>query len=294
MKRREFIKVAGVSSMGIAAFPSIAGVLSPNKTSIYGLQVYTIRDALNEDFIGSLKKVADIGYKDIELFNYKEGTYFKHTIAETKKILDDLGLTVKSSHISLGRSTPEKIGTQMNGWEKTVEDAAELGQKYIVCPYLQESERETLDDYKMYADLFNKNAEIAKKYGLKYAYHNHSFEFDEIDGEVPYEILLNRCDKGLVKFEMDMYWMEYAGKNPITFFERFPGRFPLWHVKDLSKDEDKFFTTAVGDGVIDWKKLFSYSTKAGLDYFYVEQDDSKNKLPFENIKKSLNYLKGLK
>jgi len=293
MKRREFIKIAGVSSLGIATIPSFAGVLSPFKTSKYGLQVYTIRAALKEDFVGSLKKVAAIGYNDIELFNYQEGTYFNHSITETKKILDDLALTVKSSHISLGRSTPDVIGTQMNGWEKAVEDAAKLGQKYIVCPYLQESERKTLDDYKMYADLFNKNAEIAKQYGIQYAYHNHAFEFDKIDGEEPYEILLNRCDKDLVKFEMDMYWMEYVGKDPISYFNRFPGRFPLWHIKDLSKEDDKFFTT-VGDGVIDWKKLFSYSKKAGLDNFYVEQDDSKNKLPFVNIERSLTYLKGLK
>ncbi len=293
MERREFIKITGVSSLCMMAFPGMTSCSSEGVASEYGLQVYTIRDALKKDFIGSLKQVADIGYNYIELFGYDAGKYFGYTIEETKKIIDDLGMTVNCSHIALGRSNPEQIGTLMNGWEKTVEDAAKLRQKYVVCPYLQESERKSLDDYKSYADLFNKNAEIAKNYGLKFAYHNHNFEFDELDGEIPYEILLNRCDTDLVKFEMDMYWMEYARQDPLTYFDRFPGRFPLWHIKDLSGDEDKFFTT-VGDGVINWSKLFTHSKKAGLEFFYVEQDNSKNKLPFENIEKSLLYLKGLK
>lgn len=293
MERRQFIKITGVSSLGMMAFPGMISCSSEGVASEYGLQVYTIRDALKKDFIGSLKQVANIGYNYIELFGYDAGKYFGYTIEETKKIIEDLGMIVNCSHIALGRSNPERIGTLMNGWEKAVEDAAKLGQKYIVCPYLQESERKSLDDYKSYADLFNKNAKIAKNYGLQFAYHNHNFEFDEMDGEIPYDILLNRCDKDLVKFEMDMYWMEYAGQDPFTYFDRFPGRFPLWHIKDISGDEDKFFTT-VGDGVINWSKLFNHSKKAGLEFFYVEQDNSKNKLPFENIEKSLLYLKGLK
>jgi len=293
MKRQEFIKIAAASSLGMIAFPDLIGCANSAVTAEYGLQVYTIRDALKKDFSMALKRVAEIGYSDLELFNYQNGRYFNHSITETKKVIYDLGMTVSSSHIALGRANPKRIGTLMNGWEKTVEDAALLGQKYIVCAYLKESERQSLDDYKLYADLFNKNAEIAKFYGLKFAYHNHAFEFAEMDGEIPYDVLLERCDLELVKFEMDMYWMKYVGKDPLTYFEQYPGRFPLWHIKDLSSDKDKFFT-AVGDGVIDWRKLFSHASKAGLEYFYVEQDDSKNKLPFANIKKSLHYLQELK
>lgn len=291
MKRRDFIKITGVSSATIALMPSLASSLSIEvDTKEYGLQVYTIRDAIKEDFAGSLKRVADIGYNYIELFDYQDGKYFGKTISDTKKIVHDLGLKVRSSHILLGKAMPDKKGTILNEWERTVADAAELGQEYIVCAYLFDTERKNLDDYKQLADLFNQKAEIAKRSGLQFAYHNHDFEFKMMDGELPYNLLLSRSDKNLVNFEMDLYWMHRAEQDPVTYFEKHPGRFPLWHVKDMTADDEHFFAP-VGKGIIDWKRLFDNANKAGMKYFFVEQDKTRNGKPFENITTSLNYLK---
>ncbi len=122
------------------------------------------------------------------------------------------------------------------------------------------------------------------------AYHNHAFEFEKMEGGIPYNILPNNCDKDLVKYELDLYWTKRAGVDPIAYFKNYPGRFPLWHVKDMEASEEQFFAP-VGDGVIDWQHIFNYASTAGLDYYFVEQDDTRNKKPFEAIETSIIYLK---
>lgn len=293
MKRRDFLQRTSVSAAALALLPGATSCLASNGISkAYGLQVYTLRDAIQKDFKGTLKRVADIGYNYIELFDYQNGQYFGNSIQETKKIITDLGLKVRSSHILLGKAMADRKGTMMNDWERTVADAAELGQEYIVCAYLFDNERESIDDYKRYVDLFNEKGEIAKKHGLQFAYHNHDFEFIKMDGQVPYDLLLNNCDKDLVKFEMDLYWMHRAKQDPVAYFEKHSGRFPLWHVKDMTGDEEQFFAP-VGKGVIDWKRIFNHADKAGMKYFFVEQDQSRNNKPFDNIATSLKYLKSM-
>jgi len=257
-----------------------------------GLQVYTIREALAEDFEGSMQKLADIGYVNIELFAYRDGQYFGYTIPEVKTLMSDLGMQVKSSHVSTGWTSPDVVGTMTNNWEQTVQDAAELGQDYIVLAYLTEAERETIDDYKKVAELLNSCGETAREAGLQMAYHNHAFEFETIDGQVPYDLLLSECDEELVKFEMDLYWTKRAGVNAADYFEKHSGRFPLWHVKDMGAGEEQFFA-AVGEGVIDWEEMFAHAETAGLDYYFVEQDATKSGKPFEEIEKSISYLKSI-
>jgi len=293
MKRRDFLQRTSVSAAALAMLPGATSCLASNGVSKeYGLQVYTLRDAIQKDFKGTLKRVADIGYNYIELFDYQNGQYFGNSIQKTKKIITDLGLKVRSSHILLGKAMADRKGTMMNDWERTVADAAELGQEYIVCAYLFDTERESIDDYKRYVDLFNEKGEIAKKHGLQFAYHNHDFEFISMDGQVPYDLLLNNCDKDLVKFEMDLYWMHRANQDPVAYFEKYNGRFPLWHVKDMTGDEEQFFAP-VGKGVIDWQRIFDNADKAGMKYFFVEQDQSRNNKPFENIETSLKYLQSM-
>lgn len=295
MNRKTFLFQSTALAAGAMLFPSACARKSKSKANNMmapGLQVYTIREALAEDFKGSMQRIADLGYVNIELFAYRDGQYFGYTIPETKSLMSDLGLRVRSSHVSTGWTSPDVVGTMTNNWEQTVQDAAELGQDYIVLAYLTEAERETLDDYKKVAELLNSCGETAKKAGLRMAYHNHAFEFEKIDGQIPYDLLLSECDEELVEFEMDLYWTKRAGVDPISYFKKHPGRFPLWHVKDMGAGEEQFFA-AVGEGVIDWKNMFSHAETAGLDYYFVEQDATKSGKPFEEIEKSIKYLKNI-
>ncbi|NGP77451.1 sugar phosphate isomerase/epimerase [Balneolaceae bacterium YR4-1] len=295
MNRRTFLFQSTALAAGAMIFPTACARNSNSKSTDMmapGLQVYTIREALAEDFQGSMQRIADLGYVNIELFAYGDGQYFGNSIPEVKTMMSDMGLQVKSSHVATGWTSPDAVGTMTNNWEQTVQDAAELGQDYIVLAYLTEEERQSMDDYKKVAELLNSCGETAKNAGLQMAYHNHAFEFETMDDQVPYDLLLSECDEDLVKFELDLYWTRRAGVDPIAYFEKHSGRFPLWHVKDMAAGEDQFFA-AVGEGVIDWENMFSHAETAGLDYYFVEQDATRSGEPFKEIEKSIGYLENI-
>ncbi len=245
--------------------------LAMQAPSKIGLQLYTLRDDIAKDLEGTLKKVAAIGYKEVELFGYNNGKFFGKTAKEFKALLKGLGLTPVSGHYGAGVERKDVKGTLSNDWRRAMEDAAELGQKYANCAYLTPNERKSIDDYKRYADLFNKSGEIAKEFGIQFGYHNHDFEFQKLDGEIPYDIITGKTDPKLVKLELDLYWAVRAGLDPVELFKKHPGRFPLWHVKDMEKGPDKAFAE-VGTGSIDFKKIFDARKIAGMTHFFVEQD----------------------
>ncbi|WP_236705144.1 sugar phosphate isomerase/epimerase family protein [Hymenobacter sp. AT01-02] len=197
-----------------------------------------------------------------------------------------------SSHYRLGeeqdKGSPVQ-GTMLHGWDKAVDDAAQAGVKYMVCAYLSEAERGGLDHYKYIADQLNKAGERSKKAGIQLCYHNHDFEFAAQNGQLPYDLLLSSTDQALVKMELDLYWATKAGHDPVTLFQKHPGRFPLWHVKDMDNTPKHNFTE-VGSGVIDFKRIFAQSSKAGLKYFFVEQDQTPGS-PFDSIQKSITHIK---
>lgn len=283
MKRRNFLQTSAAAALGTLAFPN--EMLELKKIKKVGLQLYTVRDDISKDLMGTLQKVAKIGYNHVELASYNDGKIYGKTPLEFKKILTDLGLVTYSSHIGLD--------VLRKGWEKAVADAVVLGQKYVVCPYLQDSERKSMDQYKKLFELLNNCGEVAKKAGLQLAYHNHDFEFQTLDGQIPMDEMLKACDKDLVKIELDLYWTVKAGRDPIALFKNDPGRFHLWHVKDMANTAEKEFAP-VGNGTIDFKKIFQNAKAAGLEYFFVEQDMHKNKQPLVNIETSYSYLKGLR
>jgi sugar phosphate isomerase/epimerase len=175
---------------------------------------------------------------------------------------------------------PNMKGTLTNDWKRAVDDAATLGQKYMVCAYLFPDERK-MDDYKRHIDLFNKSAETCKAAGIQFAYHNHDFEFKEMDGKLPYDMILSGTDPKLVKMELDLYWASYAGQDPVALFKKHPGRFPLWHVKDMAKTEKREFSE-VGEGSINFQRIFDAKKTAGLTHYFVEQDICKRP-PLESI-----------
>jgi sugar phosphate isomerase/epimerase len=208
-------------------------------------------------------------------------------------VLKDNGLVMRSAHYRLGEELVDgahQKGTILNDWNKAVDDAASVGLKYMVCAYLSTAERGNLDHYKKIGEDFNKAGETCKKAGIQLCYHNHDFEFIQEDGKYPYETLLANTDKELVKMEMDLYWVTKANQDPIKLINEHPGRFPLWHVKDLDKTPERMFTE-VGNGVIDFKNIFKHADKAGLKYFFVEQDKCPGD-PYDSITQSITYIKG--
>lgn len=281
--RREFLKTSALASAGLLVAPKLFAF---NKKYI-GLQLYTVRDAMGKNVPATLAHVAKIGYNSVEA-SYGDGKYYGVAPAAFADLLKKNGLIMPSCHYLLGEGS-KTPGTILNGWEKAVEDAASVGQKFMVCAWLAPSERGNLDHFKKLAEYFNKAGETCKKSGIQFCYHNHDFEFIKQDGQYPYDILLNDTDKNLVKMEIDLYWLTKAGQDPIALIEKHPGRFPMWHIKDMDNTPKKMFTE-VGNGVIDFKKIFKHADKAGLKYFFVEQDMCPGD-PFVSITESYNYIK---
>ncbi|MCF2492215.1 MULTISPECIES: sugar phosphate isomerase/epimerase family protein [Dyadobacter] len=286
-------KISRKSFMKASAFMLAAPMLSKldltaKASSKIGLQLYTLRTDLAKDLEGTLKKVAAIGYKEVELFGYNDGKFFGKTPKEFKAILDGLGLNPVSGHYGAGVQMKDQKGTLSNDWQRAVDDAAAIGQKYVNCAYLTDGERKSIEDYKKYVDLFNKSGEVAKKAGLQFGYHNHDFEFKKMDGQLPYDLIAS-TDPDLVKLELDLYWIVKAGLDPVDLFKKYPGRFPLWHVKDMDKTDQSF--AEVGTGSIDFKKIFDARKIAGLQHFFVEQDVAKRPaleaidISFKNVTK---------
>ncbi|HEX8506115.1 MAG TPA: sugar phosphate isomerase/epimerase [Hymenobacter sp.] len=287
--RRDFLASAALLSAGLMVSPSL--LAAPSKRYI-GLQLYTVRAAMEKDPAGTLAQLAKIGYNSVEGATYTGSQkFYGMAPKEFAALLKKNGMIMPSSHYRLGEEqmngAPVK-GTMLHEWDRAVDDAAAAGVKYMVCAYLSEAERGGLDHYKYVADQLNKAGERCQKAGIQLCYHNHDFEFVAQDGQLPFDLLL-ATDKKLVKMELDLYWVTKAGKDPVALFQQHPGRFPLWHVKDMDKTEKKFFTE-VGNGSIDFKKIFAQAKLAGMEYFFVEQDSTPGS-PFDSVTQSMAYIK---
>jgi sugar phosphate isomerase/epimerase len=252
-----------------------------------GLQLYTLRNEMGKDAKGTLAKVAAQGYKTVETFGYGNGKWFGMNAVELRAELKSLGLTTPSGH-----TFPASVFLQ-SGWEEkwkpAVGDAKAVGQEFIVIPWMEEQYRTDINNFKKLAAALNKAAEICKQTGIKLAYHNHDFEFAPLAGTNGFDVLLKETDPKGVFFEMDIYWVSKAGKDPLAFFAKYPGRFAMWHVKDMDNTPQKNFTE-VGNGVINFKKIFNYAKQSGMKYFFVEQDQCPG-APLESTAKSITYLK---
>ena len=286
MNRRTFLQ----STAGLSALSMLRLEAHPNAKSV-GLQLYTLREDIQKQGIEKiLAEVAKLGYKKVENFGYNQGKFFGKTPTEYRKLLDDNGLKAISGHYMTARSNSFGVmdGLTRN-WDKVIEDAAVVGQEYAVIAYLIDNERKP-EDYKQLFDQLNKGSEVAKKAGLTLGYHNHDFEFTQkIDGEKPYDLLLKNTN---VIMEVDLYWVAKAGENANEYFSKFPGRFPLWHLKDMAKTERKEFAE-VGVGSIDFGALFKNAEKAGLKHYFVEQDVCQRP-PLESIKISIDNIQAAK
>ena len=264
MKRRTLLK--GTAAMAAAPWLSAGGRAAAtetgNRLERIGIQLYTVRDRMAEDLPGTLHKIARIGYDEVEFAGY-----FEHTPAQVKGFLDAAGLVSPSAHTSIDaiRTSPERL----------IETAQTLGNRYIALGWLAPEERRTLDDYRRHIDLVAGFAAQCRGAGLRFAWHNHDFEFTELEGQRPIDLLLNATDSELVQVELDLYWTAKVGVDPLDYFKRYPGRFPLCHIKDMAADGSM---ADVGDGRIDFAAIFASGDLAGFQHYYIERDDSTHTL----------------
>ncbi len=281
--RRTFIKKSGLLAVGSLMIPSVISC-TVKKTKNIGIQIYSVRQQLEEDLLGTLRQIATIGYKWLELAKYEDGKFYGKSPSDFRKIIDDLGMVIISSHAGI-----EMQDGEIGDVEKAADAHAELGLKYVIKPWLPVERRVSADSYKKVAEELNRIGEVMKSRGLKFGYHNHNFEFETVEGQIPYDILLSETDRELVTFEIDLYWILKGGSNALDYFQKYPGRFELYHVKDMDNTEEAYYTE-VGSGIINYRELFAQKDLAGMKYFFVEQDDCKNYPPLESIKISFDYL----
>ncbi len=286
--RRDFIKTsaaitAGVSLSGISCSPDIAAAEKK-----YGLQLYTVRNDVAKNLAGTLEYVAKAGYSQIELYGFDGKSFFGKSPAELKAMFDGLKLTSPSGHYNFG---PVLTEGNLDFWKKVLEAANIMGNIYATVPWLDASQRGAQMLPKL-VELVNKAGELTKAAGLKLAYHNHDFEFKKLDnGKTFLQTLLDGTDPSMVDFELDIYWSSFMNEDAVEWFNKYPGRFTMWHVKDLTtNDKGQKESTQVGDGIIDFSRIFEHKKKAGLKYAFVEQEAYK--MPEEEcIKKSIAYMK---
>lgn len=301
--RRTFLKNTSAMALGsLLLNKELLAHALMNKAAMpgVGLQLFTLFGVMDDDVQGNLKKIADIGYTEIESAFSKKGGYYGMLPKEFASTVKNLGMNWRSHHV-LGAPFKLPPGAKMpagadgkpmvippmknlrDNYQELVDQAAEGGVKYLVCANTPIS---TLDDIKASIEVLNKSAEAAKKAGLLFAYHNHDAEFRPVEGQIPYDMILTQTDKNLVKMELDLGWAQKAGKDPVALFKANPGRFHLWHVKDMDANFEHILE--VGKGVFDFKRIFDHAKDSGMKYFFVEQDGAPK--PIENITASYQYI----
>ena len=273
--RRDVLRALSTAAAA-AALPAWPAPSAADRLKRIGMQLYTVRDALKADFDGTLQKVAAIGYKEVEFAGY-----MGRTPEEVKASLQRAGLSAPAEHVDL--EVLEK------DWTATVEAAHTVGHEYLVVAWIDAARRGSVDDYKRIADIFNRIGRQANAVGLRFGYHNHAYEMAPLEGQVPYDVLLQHTDPDLVCFEMDLYWTVDGGKDPLAYFAKYPGRFPLVHVKDRTASGQM---VDVGAGTIDWTAIFAHRKQAGIKHEFVEHDEPGD--PFASITASYAYLRALR
>ena len=311
--RRKFIQQSGAFALGSLLIPQLGKSSLFSETKAYppiGLQLYTMGNLMTTDTKGTLQKLAAIGYREVESAGSQKGNFYGYKPKEFAAMVKDAGMHWRSAHVGgapfrmdqvmkMAKNAQDSARIKSyfeknqnavkplnltDNYQQLADDAAEGGLTYLVCSSIPVS---TLDEIKKAVEVFSKSGEACKKNGVQFAYHNHVTEFDNVDGVRPFDYILNHTDKDLVKMELDLAWATKAKQDPVELFKLHPGRYPLWHVKDL--DKVKMEPAEVGSGVVDFKRIFANAKESGMKYFFVEQDGAPE--PFEDVTHSYNYLK---
>lgn len=311
--RRKFIQQSGAFALGSLLIPQLGKSSLFKETKAYppvGLQLYTMGNLMTTDTKGTLQKLAAIGYREVESAGSQKGNFYGYKPKEFAAMVKDAGMHWRSAHVGgapfrmdqimkMAKNAQDSARIKSyfeknqnavkplnltDNYQQLADDAAEGGLSYLVCSSIPVS---TLDEIKKAVEVFSKSGEACKKNGVQFAYHNHVTEFDNVDGVRPFDYILNHTEKDLVKMELDLAWATKAKQDPVELFKLHPGRYPLWHVKDL--DKVKMEPAEVGSGVVDFKRIFANAKESGMKYFFVEQDGAPE--PFEDVTHSYNYLK---
>jgi sugar phosphate isomerase/epimerase len=301
--RRDFLKksAATLASTTLLANLSFAGTKA---SGIVGVQLYSIRDDMKKDPLASLKEVAAMGYKNVEHANYVNRKFYGYTAPEFKKVLGDLGLNMPSGHTVLAANHWDDSKKDFtDDWKYTVEDAAVVGQKYVISPWLDQSLRKDYDGLVKYMEVFNKSGELCKKSGMRFGYHNHDFEFSQkLNGVTVYDVIMKNTDPDLVIQQLDIGNLYNGGAKAIDIVKLYPGRFKSLHVKDeimaekkenAGANAEKFESAVLGKGIVNVKEVIDLCRKSGgTEHFIVEQESYQGKTAMESIKEDLAIMKG--
>jgi sugar phosphate isomerase/epimerase len=300
LSRRKFLVNSSLSLAGTMFFSNNIFANKNAMDTILGIQLYSIRDEMKKDPLDTLKQLAAMGYKNVEHANYVERKFYGYSPAEFKKVLNDLGLQMPSGHTVMSDKHWDKATNDFTDeWKQTVEDAATVGQKYVISPWLDEILRKNYDDLISFLNVFNKSGELCKKSGLKFGYHNHNFEFKySLNGKKIYDIILEHTDPALVVQQIDIGNMYGAGGRALDIIKKYPGRFESMHVKDEIKaakkgemDED-YESTILGKGILPVKQIVELARKSGgTTEFIIEQESYQGKTPLECSKEDLKIMK---
>ena len=298
--RKEFLKLSATAALGCFILPKGVDTFFYKKQHAIGLQLYTLFNIIDADVEGTLKKIAAIGYKEIESAFSKKGGYYGMKPKEFAIMVKDIGLSWKSHHVlgapfkmPPGAKPPtgadgkpisfSQMKNLRDNYQEIIDEAGEGGFTYLVCANTPIA---TIEDVKQSIDTLNKASVAAKKAGIIMAYHNHDKEFETLGGKVIYDRILEETNTDSLKMELDLCWVTKAGVDPVSLFKKHPGRFPLWHVKDL--DKDKKGPAPVGTGIVDFERIFANAKVSGMKHFFVEHDSPAD--PFASITTSYNNL----
>jgi len=281
--RKTFLKMSGLLAGGaaIGTLPFLKGCSSAQSSSQtdFGLQLYTLRNVIAEDPEATLRQVADFGYTQIESYDGPMGMWWNMRNTGYKSLLDELGMTAISSHANV-----------FEEFERKANEAAEIGLTFIVCPWV--GPQESMDDFRRIAGQFNEMGEIANDLGLRFAYHNHAYSFEELEGELPQDVMMENTDPELVEYQMDIYWVIAAGHDPAGWMQKYPGRFTTCHVKDMAPGDEPE-STVLGTGSIDFAQLLPLAAEYGMEEFIVEQEAYAGTTPIDAIRDNAAYMKEL-
>jgi sugar phosphate isomerase/epimerase len=278
--RRNFLRNSSLATLAFTLpFQKELLAMANNKRK-FGIQLWTVKEALIKDPVGVLTYLSKCGFQQIESYEGPNGFFWGMKNTEFKKLMDDLGMTIVSTHCD----------TTTN-FERKAAEAAEIGMKYIICPH--KGAQPSLDNYKKFAEEFNHCGEIANKHGIRFAYHNHDYSFKPMNGQLPQDIMMQGTDKKLVDFEMDIYWVVAAGMDPIAYMKKYADRFKLCHVKDYSVIPGGHESCILGKGSIDFKKVLHEAAGLGMQYYIVEQEAYTGTTELDAAKADASYMKSI-
>jgi len=293
--RRSFIRNSAMAAAGISLLQQniFAAV---KKGELTGIQLYSVRTDMKSDPLGTLKQLSDMGYRHVEHANYANRKFYGWSVSEFRKILNGFGMSMPSGHTVLDAKHWDASKKDFtNEWKYTVEDAAAMGQSFVISPWLEESKRKSMGDLKSFMEVFNRSGEFCKKFGMKFGYHNHDFEFSEkVEGKVLYDIILAETDPNLVMQQLDIGNMLNGGGKALEVMQQYPGRFESMHVKDeikAAEGHEPFESTILGKGVVPIKAIIDLGRASGTKHFIIEQESYQGKTPMECADDDLEIMK---